>query len=96
MSHSIALILNIQTSELAGSMDKVQEGLRRLEVCMALVEGNLDKRSTSCKQSRGQARGSSKAPLCHLHKKFGDKAHHCSPPSSFNEKQGKALAGNRR
>ena len=71
-------------------MDKVLEGLRRLEVRMAQVEGRLDKRSTSRTQSRGRARGSSNAPLCRLHQKFGDKAHHCSPPCSFNEKQGKA------
>ena len=68
-------------------MDKVLEGLWGLEVRMAM---RLDKRSTLRTQNRGLARGSSKVPLCRLHKKFGDKAYRCSPPCSFNEKQGKA------
>ena len=59
---------------------------------MAHVEGRLDKRSISRTQSIGWARGSSKAPLYRLHKNFGDKAYHCSPPYSFNEKQGKGLS----
>ena len=41
-SHSTASISNVRTSELADLMDKVLEGLRRLEVRMAPVEGRLD------------------------------------------------------
>ena len=88
-SLSTASISNVRTSELTDSVDKILEGLRKLEGRMAQVEGNLDKRITSRTQSRDRARGSNNAFLCHLHKKFGDKTHHCGPSCSFNEKQAK-------
>ena len=85
----------MQTPELTDAMDKIREGLKKLEVQMAHVENWLDKRSTSHSQGRGKAKGSSKkkkfGDKAH-HKKFGDKAHHGSLPCSFNEKPGKSLS----
>ena len=51
-SHSIIVILNVRTPELADSMDKIL-GLRKLEVRTTQVEKQLDKRRTSHSQSRG-------------------------------------------
>ena len=66
-SHNTFSISNMRTPELADSMDKILEELRKLEVWMAQVERRLDMRSKSPSQGRGRDKGSRKAPMRRLH-----------------------------
>ena len=76
VSHSMALIMSVQTSVRPRLLDRILEGIKELEAQMASVESRVDKRETLC-SNRSQTKSNSKEAMCRLHKKFEDNAIYC-------------------